>query len=386
MVNRNEISALELTGFKLLTMVFENQELDFRAIKYDGGSHVLRLDNLKLELTPQEGGGYGVGPHEILVKVYYAALNPVDLVGFNTLLPFIGKNKEIGNDYSGEIVSIGEDAEKKTGFKTGDKVCGLLLLLSKGTLSEYILLDSRKKDEYAGMVHIPQNLSLAEASCWPLVFGTAYNALKKVGAIEGGKILIIGGATSVGRYCVQLSKEMFKYNEVVAVCSSSSADHVKSLGADKIIDYTRYGSIESPVIEEAREGKFDSIIDCCGNSDLFDRIKDILKTGAKKSHYVTLVGDYKMNYLTTTFFTLLSNNLWPLFRMISSKLGLLPYVYTLYLLSIDHEWVSRCKELIEEDHGKVEIDHIYDMDNSYEAIKHLQSGRANGKVVIRVSQ
>ena len=246
---------------KSINMTFTSETLTYKAYTYSSKNDPIHVTNQHILLV-KKGDEYTVPSNKILVKVDSAALNPVDLMLYNSaIFPFtlMNSNQGIGRDYSGVVEAIGSGDD--LGLKVGDKVCGLYLHpLGKGTVAEYILLDG--KTDVAVNV-IPSNLSITEASSWPLVYGTAF-AMHDGVAVKDKKVLVLGTATSVGRYVVSLAKK-YGAKEIVTTNSERSLDLVAALGSTSQIDYTKHKSILTPVLESVKDsGSFDAVFDCCG--------------------------------------------------------------------------------------------------------------------------
>jgi alcohol dehydrogenase len=135
----------------------------------------------------------------------------------------------LGNDFSGVVKQVGK---KVTKFKVGDKVYGRASKDRIGTFAEYIAID----ENAIAIAMKPTNLYFEEAASIPLVGLTSYQALHDVLKISAGqKVLIQSGAGGVGSFAIQLAKTMGAY--VATTASKAGYELVRSLGADKIIDY-----------------------------------------------------------------------------------------------------------------------------------------------------
>ena len=364
---------------KSINMTFTSETLTYKAYTYSSKNDPIHVTNQHILLV-KKGDEYTVPSNKILVKVDSAALNPVDLMLYNSaIFPFtlMNSNQGIGRDYSGVVEAIGSGDD--LGLKVGDKVCGLYLHpLGKGTVAEYILLDG--KTDVAVNV-IPSNLSLTEASSWPLVYGTAF-AMHDGVAIKDKKVLVLGAATSVGRYVVSLAKK-YGAKEIVTTNSERSLDLVAALGSTSQIDYTKHKSILTPVLESVKDsGSFDAVFDCCGGNDLFPQAKVVI---SPKGTYTSIAGDKKYTYAKVSFF----NNTIPLttsmLRSIGSRLGLFHYTYRFLLCKPEKRWMIEGKKFIEEEHVKVFVDGVYKFGEFDKALDRLKSNKANGKILIDIS-
>lgn len=171
---------------------------------------------------------------ELLLKVHAASVNPIDwhilrgepllvrLMGFGLLKP---KYPVLGTDLAGRVETVGKNV---TQFKAGDEVFGS----GTGAFGEY----ARIRESHAALK--PDNLTFEEAAAVPIAGLTALQALRNHGRIrEGQHVLINGASGGVGTFAVQIAKTLGAY--VTGVCSGKNVETVRSLGADRVIDYTR---------------------------------------------------------------------------------------------------------------------------------------------------
>lgn len=327
-----------------------------------------------LELIERSYDASKLGADDILVKVSAAALNPVDLILYNSsrfFKFFTRTDAGIGRDFSGVIEAVGSSITK---FQKGDKVSGLFedTYTQQGTLSQYLIINTKKNHNIGT---IPKNLTMEEAAAFPLTFGTAYTTLvhfKKPSECQN--ILVIGGATSVGAFVIQLLKKVHKVPFVVSVNSSSSSEKVLKYGADVMVDYTK-GSVKSQVLELVKQnGKFDIIVDCVGSSEFISCMDDVLKPKSEGSGYTsingTTVGDYHS----------------PMTQYLSwanIKLLLFPRSFAFVWSYIeDGTWYEYAKGLFEEGVLEVPVDSVHKLENFKEAIATIIDHKAQGKVVV----
>lgn len=171
-----------------------------------------------------------IGPTDVLVEVHATGFNPFDcklrkgwLQRFYPLqLPHV-----IGNDFSGVVVRRGALV---WGLREGDRVYGMQATMRAGSYAEYIAVD-------ASLVRrMPSNLTFIEAASLPLAYQTAWMGLAGFAQVRAGQLVLVHGAAGgVGGAAVQLAKAQGA--RVAATCSGDAVPHVRSLGADVIIDY-----------------------------------------------------------------------------------------------------------------------------------------------------
>ncbi|RCK66809.1 Protein YIM1 [Candida viswanathii] len=350
------------------------KELHYQRWTYKSSRTPLRITSDKLKFLIDRSGYFLIPSNSILVKIHYASLNPIDYK-LKDMAPFPSfRDKGMGKDFSGEIIALGCNVEN---FKVGDLVQGFYsgFLSRDGTFSEYLLINTKRclfKNEIA---KVPQSISLQEAAAWPLVLGTAMLMLDKL-PVRNKKVLVLGGATSVGRYVIQLLKSDGA-GEIVVSCSPRSQELVKDLGATKTINYRE--SVLNQVLENTTDERFDYIIDCWGGKELFPNIKEILTKGGA---YHTIVGDKPVS----TPITLLLGTPTTILRSITSSLHLLDYSYRYVLLGNKNPgWITKAQQYVASGKVKIFIDKVYAFDELPEAIAYIETGQAQGKLVIQVN-
>ncbi|CBF82913.1 hypothetical protein AN3339.2 [Aspergillus nidulans FGSC A4] len=212
-----------------------------------------------------------VADNEILVKVNAWAMNPADAILQDAALPAVKYPLILGEDVAGTVEKVGSEATGK--LKVGDRVLGLALgaavfKTEQGAFQEYVILD------YTLACKIPDSLSFAEASVFPLCIATAAYGLfskdylglplPKINPTSTGKsILIWGGSSGVGSNAIQLSKAAGF--EVITTCSAHNFDYVKRLGADKVFDYKDPFVIDK-IVAELDNGECIGVLQAAGDT------------------------------------------------------------------------------------------------------------------------
>lgn len=173
-----------------------------------------------------------IGPHDVLVDVKAASINPLDKMvrngEFKQLLkyrtPFV-----LGHDVAGVVTEVGSSV---TGFKVGDEVFARPRDLRIGTFAEQIAIDA------ADVALKPASLSMVEAAAVPLVALAAWQALVDVAQVQPGqKVLVHAGAGGLGSTVIQVAKYLGAH--VATTVSTRDLEKARALGADKVVDYTK---------------------------------------------------------------------------------------------------------------------------------------------------
>ena len=294
--------------------------------------------------------------NEVLIRIYATTVTRGDVrIRSSTYAPwfwlpgriifgFLRPRKTIpGNELAGEIELVGKDV---TLFKKGDQVFGIPWGVSfAGATAEYKCLSENE------MVAIkPANMSYDEAAAVPVGGLTALHFLRKGNIQNGQKVLIFGASGSVGTFAVQLAR--YFGAEVTAVCSTTNIEMVKSLGADKVIDYTHEDFTKS---DQAYDIIFDTV-----SKISFSRCKSSLK---QRGIYITTDWPFLQALWTS---------------MVGSKKVIIG------MASQNPEDLIFLKELIEAGKIKAVIDRRYPLEQTAEAHRYVETEHKKGNVVITV--
>ena len=313
-----------------------------------GSPDVLHLEEVE---KPTPGGG------EVLVKIQVASVNTLDLAMKGPVLARIisgglrkPKDPRLGADFAGRVEVVGNNV---TQFQPGDEVYGS----ATGSFAEYIAVPASK------MALKPANSSFEEAAAVPVAALTALQGLRDRGQIQPGqKVLIYGASGGVGTFAVQIAKSLGA--EVTAVCSTQNVDTARSIGADHVIDYTQE--------DFTRNGqRYDLILAVNGYQPIFAYRRILQPTG----RYV-LVGAAGSRIYRALLQALLLGLV--ISRTGKQKMGFMG------IAKINQQDLTFVKELIEA--GKVVsvIARRYPLTETTGALRYLEEGHAQGKVVIMV--
>ncbi len=301
--------------------------------------------------------------NEILIKVYAASVNYGDLVAQNFKnikprqfnMPFLfwviakvyfgirkPKVNVLGSEFAGKIEAIGSKVKR---FKVGNQVFGYLGQ-SMGAYSEYLCMPEN------GVVALkPTNMTYEEAASVPSGGMTALYILKTAKIRVGIKILVNGASGGIGSIAVQLAKNSGA--EVTAVCSTQREEFVKSLGAHKVIDYTKEDFTKNGE-------KYDIIFDILGKGS-FKKIK-----GSLKKNGVYLLASFKMKKIIQM--------LWTKFTAKKVKCVLSPQ---------ELESLVELKEMVEAGKIRSVVDKSFSPEQISKAHWYVEKGKKQGNVVIK---
>uniref|UniRef100_A0A8P4GCA0 NAD(P)H oxidoreductase RTN4IP1, mitochondrial n=1 Tax=Dicentrarchus labrax TaxID=13489 RepID=A0A8P4GCA0_DICLA len=327
-------------------------------------------------------------PNEVIVKVFAAGLNPLDVsmrggYGAATLsmkrdpvnikrsgseFPLI-----LGRDVSGVIMECGLDVKY---FRERDEVWAAIPPWKQGSLAEFVVLSANE------VSHKPKSLNHTQAAAIPYVATTAWSALVNTGGLSkdncaNKRILILGGSGGVGTFAIQMLKAWGAH--VTVTCSQNAEQFVKGLGADHVVDYTS-GPVEEPL--SALE-KFDLILDNVGG-DTERWALNLLKpwSGAK---YVTLVTPFLQN----------TDMLGIADGMMQSAATMATKALKHLIKGVHYRWgfyapsgpaLDEIREMVDAGQIQAVVDETFNFSQVPQAFEKVEKGHARGKTVVQISK
>lgn len=304
----------------------------------------IKIENIE-KLTPKD--------NEVLIRVYATTVNRTDCANL-TAKPFIMrfvlglfKPKKIilGTDFAGKVISLGKNVKS---FRIGDKVFGFNDTGSESQ-AEYVT----KVDK--NLFSIPENINYKQAAASLEGAHYAYTFIHKVNIQSGQKILINGATGGIGSALLQFVRQ---YDvQITATCNTKNVKLIKSLGADKIYDYTKEDFTND-------KGKYDFIFDAVGKST-FGKCKSLLK---ENGIYISSELGPNSQNLFYAITTSISNNKKVIFPVPFSTKKTIPYIIG----------------LLKSEKFKPVIDREYLLGDIVLAYKYVLSGEKTGNVIINI--
>jgi NADPH:quinone reductase-like Zn-dependent oxidoreductase len=322
---------------------------------------IIKYGDIKDSLAFNEVSQPSVQANDVLIEVKAAAINPIDksiiLGNLKGILP-ITLPSTSAYDVSGIVVEKGNEVSN---FEIGDLVYARVPQEQMGTLAEFVAVTSNAVSKKPG------NISFEEAASLPLAGLTALQSLEYAGIKENDKVLIHAGSGGVGSFAIQYAKAKGAY--VYTTTSTSNVEWVKELGADRVIDYKTEDY--KAIVKDA-----DIVFDTLGKNYTTEAFAVVKKGGMvvsvvgpldEESAKMFGMADYKLP-------TELSN-------LVSEKEATYKFIF----MHPNGSHLSEIKALVEDDKIKSILDKVYPFSESIEAFTHLASGRAKGKIVVKIS-
>lgn len=327
-------------------------------------------------------------PNEVIVKVFAAGLNPLDVsmrggYGSATMatkrdpLNIRQSGSEfpliLGRDVSGVIMECGLDVKY---FRERDEVWAAIPPWKQGSLAEFVVLSANE------ISHKPKSMSHTEAAAIPYVAATAWSALVNTGGLRkdncaNKRILILGGSGGVGTFAIQMLKAWGAH--VTVTCSHNAEQFVRELGADHVVDYTA-GPVEEPL--SALE-KFDLVLDNIGG-DTERWALGLLKpwTGAK---YVTLVTPFLLN----------TDRLGIADGMLQTAATVTTKAIKHLIKGVHYRWgffapsgpaLDEIREMVDAGQIRAVVEETFSFSQVPKAFEKVEKGHARGKTVVEISK
>ncbi len=291
------------------------------------------------------------GKHEVLIRVHAASINASDTEGLQGKPlyaridgPFRPRTKILGSDVAGTVESVGEGIEH---FRTGDEVFGDTLYHGAGAFAEYVCVK-----ETAPLVTKPPHLSFEQAATLPQAAVIALQAIPKR-VQSGDKVLINGAGGGAGTFAIQLAKAAGA--EVTGVDNEWKQEHMRSQGADRVIDYRREDYTKD-------RSRYDLILDLACHRSIFA----IARALAPGGRYAVVGGSVAALLQAAALGPLLGRK---------KRFGVL-------IVRPNKGDLERAAALVSQGTLAPAIDRIFPLAEAAEALRYVAEGRALGKVVI----
>jgi NADPH:quinone reductase-like Zn-dependent oxidoreductase len=260
------------------------------------------------------------------------------------------KDIRLGVDYAGTVEAVGKDV---TQFNPGDDVFGG----RSGAYAEHVVA---KEDR--AIVRKPENVTFEQAAATGTAAITALQGLRDQGGlVPGQKVLIHGASGGVGTFAVQIAKALGA--TVTAVCSTPNVEIARSLGADRVVDYTQE--------DVTRSGeRYDLALDIAGTRP-FSQLRRVLEPDAT----VVVIGGPRANRL-----------LGPLGHVVGSRLAALraSQKVAYFIARFGKEDMETLRSFLEDGRMTSVVDSVYPLDEIADALRHMGGGHPRGKIVVTV--
>jgi NADPH:quinone reductase-like Zn-dependent oxidoreductase len=308
-----------------------------------------------------------VGEDDVLVDVHAAAVNLLDAKIRNGELKLILPYRVpfvLGHDVAGVVVRTGARVK---GFKAGDEVYARPADHRIGTFAERIAIHERD------LAPKPKSLTMEEAASIPLVGLTAWQALVERGKLQRGqKVFIQAGSGGVGTFAIQLAKHLGA--TVATTTSTANVDMVRSLGADVVVDYKKDDFA-------TKLSGYDLVLHSQDGKALEKSLRVLRPAG----RLVSISGppdpefarDIGAPWFVTLFTRLLS------FRA-RRKAKSLDTAFSFLFMKASGDQLRQLTALIDDGHVRPVVDKVFPFASTNEALAYVGTGRAKGKVVIKV--
>jgi alcohol dehydrogenase len=322
-----------------------------------------KVDKLQLTEVPKPVAK----ENEVLIQIHAASINQLDAKlksgEFKLLLPYKFP-LILGHDVTGTIVGVGS---KIKSFKIDDEVFARPADFHIGTLAEYIAVDEND------VALKPKNISMEQAASVPLVALTVWQAfVEKAKLKKGQKVFIQAGSGGVGTIAIQLAKHLGA--TVATTTSANNFELVKSLGADVAIDY-KTQDFET-ILKD-----YDLVLNSQDEKTLEKSLR-IVKPGGK---VISISGPPDVAFAKETGLSwFMKTAIFFLSRKVRSQAKKLGVDYSFLFMQANGKQLSEIGKLIETSIIRPVVDKVFTFEQTNEAISYVSSGRAKGKVIVKV--
>ena len=308
-----------------------------------------------------------IGDDEVLVEVHAAAVNLIDakiLNGeFKLILPY-RTPFVLGHDVAGVVVRVGSGVRQ---FKPGDEVYARPHDLRIGTFAEFVAVKE------CALTFKPNNISMEEAASLPLVGLTAWQALVETAQLKRGqKVFIQAGSGGVGTFAIQLAKHLGAF--VATTTSEANAALVKGLGADLVIDYRKDD------FEKVLRG-YDVVLNSQDGRTL-EKSLQVLKPGGR---LISISGPPDPAFADAIHVPWMVKQVMRLLSLgVRGRARRRDVDYAFLFMQADGGQLRQITVLVESGAIRPVLDRVFPFDSTNEALAYVESGRAKGKVVIKL--
>jgi NADPH:quinone reductase-like Zn-dependent oxidoreductase len=315
-----------------------------------------RRNSLKIEEIEKPA----VADDGVLIRVHASSVNPVDLFplsGAGRLMRRLNRKPRrdvLGTDFAGTVEAVGEDV---TRVRPGDEVFGG----AQGSFAEYVSISETK-----GLARKPASITFEQAGTVAVAALTALQAVRDHGQVKpGNKVLINGASGGVGTFAVQIARSFGA--DVTAVCSPNNVDTARSLGAQRVIDYTK-----ADFTKDAQ--RYDVILDIAGSHNFSECRRVLVSTGI-----FVLVGVAAIQHVSPMKALRHFAG-----RRLRSMRGSQRAAF--FITKLTQQDLDAIADLMAS--GKVTpvIERRYRLDEVGEAFRYFREGHARGKIAVEVTR
>jgi NADPH:quinone reductase-like Zn-dependent oxidoreductase len=305
-----------------------------------------------------------LGPHDVLVRVSAASINPLDKMVRNGEFKLLLKYRTpfvLGHDLAGVVTRVGTEVSD---YKVGDEIYARPRDLRIGAFAEYIAVD------HADIALKPKSLTMEESAAIPLVALAAWQALVEEAQVkQGQKVLIHAGAGGLGSTVIQLAKHLGAY--VATTANGKDAVKLRDLGADEVIDYTKAD------FAEVLSG-YDVVLDSL-DSDSLAKSLTVLKPGGLA---ISVVGPPDVAFAARVGQPLLKPVMALLSRKVRAQARRLGVRYSFFFMRADGAQLKTLAALYDAGILRPVLDRTFPFDETLDAMAYVEQGRAKGKIVV----